>query len=548
MRLYIFYIALLASFIIKAQNTVGVLSFDAEKTSEGYNLIYPNNQSSVFLLNNCGQIVHEWEDEPTYLPGSIAYLRSDGTLVKCKRGNTPVFDPIWAGGGGEIVEIRSWDNELLWSFEQNDEFARLHHDIAPMPNGNILMISWEVKTEEEVIQAGRNPTSLAQAKLWPDYILEVNPDTDEIVWEWHAWDHLIQDFDPSKDNYGDVADHPELIDINWQTNDGAPDWMHTNSIDYNEDLDQIMLSVPTFHEVWIIDHSTTTEEAAGHFGGQSGRGGDLLYRWGNPMTYRAGTEEDQQLFYQHDLHWIDDFVSEDSPYYGKVALFNNRVTPTYSTVNIIDPIFDTVSQSYSFGEETFLPTDFFLTALHPNTESLFSTTVSSVQVLENDNLLVCSGRRGYSFELTPDNEVVWEYKTPFDGPNPVIQGDESTINNLTFRFKRYPLDYSAFANKDLSSQGFIELNPDDSFCDQLVAIEEVESIAETTIFPNPIDDVLLIKNEGFQNHYVEIRDVLGRTKEAFNMQQEAELETAKWGKGIYLVFIDGELVEKIIKH
>ncbi|MGC8644373.1 MAG: hypothetical protein ACP5XB_31305, partial [Isosphaeraceae bacterium] len=60
------------------------------------------------------------------------------------------------------------------------------------------------------------------------------------------------------------------------------------------ELDQILLSVHSFSEIWIIDHGTTTAEAATHKGGRSGKGGDLLYRWGNPQAYRAGTAADQQ--------------------------------------------------------------------------------------------------------------------------------------------------------------------------------------------------------------------------------------------------------------
>jgi hypothetical protein len=96
--------------------------------------------------------------------------------------------------------------------------------------------------------------------------------------------------------YGVVTDHPELVDINF--GDTKTDWMHTNSIDYNEKFDQILISVHNFNEIWVIDHSTTTEEAAGHTGGNSGKGGDLLYRWGNPQAYERGTASDQQLFLQ----------------------------------------------------------------------------------------------------------------------------------------------------------------------------------------------------------------------------------------------------------
>ena len=60
--------------------------------------------------------------------------------------------------------------------------------------------------------------------------------------------------------------------------------MHCNGLDYNSALDQIALSCRGMNEVYIIDHSTTTEEAVGHTGGNAGKGGDILYRWGNPSV------------------------------------------------------------------------------------------------------------------------------------------------------------------------------------------------------------------------------------------------------------------------
>ncbi|GIR57077.1 MAG: hypothetical protein CM15mP64_4890 [Candidatus Neomarinimicrobiota bacterium] len=38
------------------------------------------------------------------------------------------------------------------------------------------------------------------------------------------------------------------------------DWKHLNSIDYNEDLDQIIISSRHHDEIYIIDHSTTMKK------------------------------------------------------------------------------------------------------------------------------------------------------------------------------------------------------------------------------------------------------------------------------------------------
>jgi hypothetical protein len=110
------------------------------------------------------------------------------------------------------------------------------------------MTAWEYKTEEEALTAGRNPLLLSDKQLWPDHIIEVRPigyDQGENVWEWYAWDHLIQDYDPTKENYGNVSAHPELIDINIPID--TADWMHTNSIDYNAKYDQILISIHNFN-------------------------------------------------------------------------------------------------------------------------------------------------------------------------------------------------------------------------------------------------------------------------------------------------------------
>jgi len=396
-------------------NTVGLISLKSWLADDGYTLLYPHNQSNVYLINNCGEIVHMWEGEPETKPANTAYLMENGNLVLTSRPSSIAGDAIWAGGGGANIIVKDWDNQVLSTFTLNDENDRLHHDIEVMPNGNILAITWESFTKEEAIAAGRDSMNLPDNVLWPDYVLELNPENGEVVWEWHAWDHLIQDFDETKANFGVVGDHPELIDINFDTHDGDADWLHANAIDYHPLFDQVMLSIPYFNEVWIIDHTTTTEQAAGSTGGLYGQGGDLLYRWGNPVTYRAGDSTDQKLFFQHDTHWNLDHISPGEVDFGKVMAFNNRVGADFSTANIFDPMFDDYDGNYMIMDGQFIPADFDLTLTHPNPQRMYSTGLSSFQQLVNDNYLITVGRFGYTFEITPDNEIVWEYITPIRG-------------------------------------------------------------------------------------------------------------------------------------
>ena len=78
-------------------------------------------------------------------------------------------------------------------------------------------------SREEALAVGRNPERL-QEEMWPDCILEIEPIRPvggKVVWEWHLWDHLIQDRDPELKNHGVVDEHPELVDVNGDEDRGA---------------------------------------------------------------------------------------------------------------------------------------------------------------------------------------------------------------------------------------------------------------------------------------------------------------------------------------
>ena len=526
---------------VNGQNTVGLISYDVMQAYDGYNLIYPHNQPNVYLLNNCGEVVHVWEDEPNFRPGNTAYITEEGLLYKAKRDASIAGDAIWAGGGGAILEIRDWDNNLIYQFEMNDSLYRLHHDFAVMPNGNIIALAWEYKNTEECIAAGRDTSTLAQGVLWPDWVFELDPSLDSIVWEWHAWDHLVQDFDSTKANFGVVADEPYKIDLNYGRPDGHPDWHHGNSLDYNPGDDLIMLSIPYFDEIWIIDHSTNTEQAASDAGGFGNRGGDLMFRWGNPITYQAGDSSDQKLFFQHDAQWIDDFLDFSHPYYNRIAVFNNRVGPDYSTANVITPSWSMYDHRYEENPATgrFFPEEVDLTLIHPDTFPLYSTGLSGVQFLSNGNVLLNAGRFGYAFEMTPDNEIVWEYVTPLRAGTPVAQGETLSINNnLTFRITRYPADYDAFEDKDLSTTSYIELDPDTTLCAILTSVDQVMVDEAFKIYPNPVNDRLTVEWDGMKYAQLEIYTLQGQLLNSVNASGGRKyLDVRNYENGIYMVAV-----------
>jgi len=358
--------------------------------------------------------------------------------------------------------------------------------------------------------------------LWPDHIIEVQSHEStggHIVWEWHVWDHLIQNADSAKSNFGKVVDHPELIDINYSQID-IPDWNHTNGIDYHADLDQIILSVREFCEFWIIDHSTTTEEAAGHMGGRYGKGGDILYRWGNPNSYKTGTREEQRLFYQHDAQWIRDELVGG----GHILVFNNgvgRPKGEYSSVDEIVPPVDQDGNYIHITDFPYGPLEPIWIYTSPVPTDFYSSYISGAQRSPNGNTLICSGETGTFLEVTQDKELVWKYINPVVGSGPIAQGDtipeeENQPVNHVFRAYRYGPDYSGLAGHDLNPGDPIELYQDQVSNRQLL---EPDQFGVLNNYPNPFNGNTNIIFEFPSKTKVKlmITDLLGNQLKIFNL-------------------------------
>jgi hypothetical protein len=372
------------------------------------------------------------------------------------------------GGEGGRIEEYTWNDSLVWQFNYVTDSFTQHHDVKRLPNGNIIMLVAEKKLLADVLAAGFDPGKLSpdifqNGYMAPDCIIEVQPTPPaggNIIWEWHVWDHLIQDYDAAKANYGVVNAHPELVDCDGDHRILPLFWNHMNCIDYNPAFDEIAVSVRGNSEVWVIDHSTTTAQSASHTGGMHGKGGDLLYRWGNPLTYGRGTNNDQKYDEQHDVEW----VHPDCPGAGNMACFNNGLIRGYSTVDEITPPVDgngnyTLNPGSAYG-----PTALTWTYMDTPPDSLFARDISGAQRLQNGNTLIDDGPLGKFIEVTTTGDVVWIYINPTINTGPLCQGDsiphdsthpDETLNSV-FRVYRYPPDYSAFTGKDLTPGNDIE--------------------------------------------------------------------------------------------
>lgn len=540
-RLLLF--AVIISNISVSQNTIGT-TFISEGVYDGYTLFTVS--TDTYLINNCGEVINQWTS--TFPPGNSVYLLENGNLLRA--GRTSSSD-ITFGGQGGVVELYNWDGNLIWQYFYDTPMMRQHHDVYPMPNGNILILAATVMSNSEAIQAGRNPVLLTETDLYNEQIIEVTPlglDSANIVWEWNIKDHLIQDFDATKDNFGNVGLNPNKLDINFLNGgSGGSNWLHINSIQYNEERDQIILSSRNLSEIWIIDHSTTTAEAASDTGGTYGKGGDLLYRWGNPEAYKQGTSADRTLFGQHTPHFIPSNLANG----GKILLFNNGIdrTPSYSQVDIISPP-ETSLGVYDYTQSTkYLPnnTDYTYDEFTTGNSDFFSPIVSSARQLPNGNILICEGNQGHFFEINSSEEKVWEYVNPVNSNNGNIstQGDPPPNANLTFRAEKYPTNYAAFDGRDLTPGDPIELNPDLTLCNSLSVSEFENNLI--SIYPNPTNASIQVAST--QNIIkIEVYNILGKR---VLVSLDTTIDLSFQPSGFYLIKIHSDknsITKKVVKN
>lgn len=539
------YFSLLWTVIAFSQNTVGVIT-NSSDTYNGYTLF--TSHKKTFLINTCGQVIQQWIS--SFTPGNSVYLLENGNLLRT--GQTSSTD-ITFGGQGGVVELYSWEGNLLWQYYYDTPQHRQHHDVFPMPNGNVLILAAKIMSNAEAIQAGRNPALLPQTVLYSEQLVEVQPvgtNSGNIVWEWDIKNHLIQDFDATKDNFGIVSQNPNKLDINF-TNGmfGNSNWLHINSVQYNENLDQIVLSSRNLSEIWIIDHSTTTAQAATNTGGLYGKGGGILYRWGNPQAYKMGDEDNRQLFGQHYPHWIEDGLLDA----GKIILFNNGNgrLPVFSEVYILNPPTTTSGNYFLETNGTFGPElpDYIYADMSETPSPFNSHILSGAQRLPNGNILICEGNTGEIFEINAQNTIVWKYINPVQTNNGAIAsqgGNPPTVKTL-FRATKYAPDYAAFENRSLIAGNPIELNSEINVACTALDIKE-NFFSTISVAPNPTSGSITISSE-FTIKNVEVFNMLGRKVISTSNSNTIDLSACQ--SGIYLLRVhagDSVFTQKVVKQ
>jgi len=365
----------------------------ASAPGAGYTLFAPVGGTKTFLTDGHGNTVKTWEGRDRVT--GTAYLLPGGNLLRTvSPAKGEVRTPFQGSGvNGGIIQEVSPRGQIVWEYSYISKDVRQHHDIAPLPNGNVLILAWELKSGSQLDAAGASVRNHPDGRIWAEHIVEVRksgPRSGQIVWQWHVWDHLVQNAAPNAPGYASPVRLPQRMDVNY--NPGrTPDWLRADAMDYNPVLDQIVLSLGNTGEVWIIDHSTSTEQAASTTGGLMHRGGDILFRWGNPAAYGAAGRA--ELHAPRDARW----VAHGRPGQETLLIANGTDRAT-GRANLLE-----IRPQYYFKG----------TALAAETVwSHTGESHSGARRLPGGNTLVCDDRGGRVYEVTPKGETVWKQTAP----------------------------------------------------------------------------------------------------------------------------------------
>ncbi|MEI6695491.1 MAG: aryl-sulfate sulfotransferase [Bacteroidota bacterium] len=554
--------------------------WNSSKAYNGYTLF--GTRGTSYLIDMEGHVIHTWP------LGTNPRFTEAGTLLDAVGGN-PSSQNTW--------KELDWNGNTVWQYTETRSTYHGHHDFAKIFNPKLgdstfIYIANKDLTSAQCLAAGCDATN-TYTNPQMDAIVEVDRQGN-IIWEWCFFDHVVQDLYPSLPTYGVIANTPGKIDLNIRGNSVKSDWMHCNSLDYNQTLDLIVIN-SVHGEFYVIDHGNTfiANQPANSIALAAGSGGDFKYRFGDPAKYDKGdppsvldnwekaTAGHKQLGGSHDIQWIKSGL----PGAGNFLIFNNaenlfELTPqsyiveinpflnaagvnTGNFVNPPDAGYNVVNtpDNNLMKEKKNVSKQIVWKYSSKNNTSFYSTIGSSAQRLPNGNTLVCSMNDGHFFEVAPlDTSIVWEYINPMtrDGIKKVKVDNYPTYNGV-FRAYRYTNTHPALNGQILTPGNTMTgATPNYFVPADLNTIKEYNDVNQSPDllnqnYPNPFSNSTTIEFEIFDSKYVnlDIYDFSGnKVKSLINRNYSKGKYTVNWNayneagnrvaNGMYFYILKGD--------
>jgi len=398
----------------------GVTRYDPGK-AENVFVLFSGDDDQTHLIDMDGNEVHRW-DHPGFPSGML-----DPALVGGARGH--VILQLATMNGNEVGMIPGmtalfknktfgevdWEGKVIWQWGEDapGEAAQQHHDWARLANGDTLVLS---------VLSHKLP-GFTLPRLLDDAIYEVTPKGD-VVWRWIAGEHL-NEFGFSAKALALVrkADAPDYIHVNNMKPLGPNHWFRDGDARFNPD--NIMISSRDANFTIIIDKKT----------------GHVAWRLGptyppTPKGPRRLPSLIDQISGQHDAHLIPEGLAGA----GNLLMFDNQGEAGFPSATLkvfpgsrvleIDPAKRQIVWEYT-GSDSDTPEWAF-----------FSAFISDVRRLPNGNTFIDEGMNGRFFQITPSGEIVWEYVSPYFGPQPFGPAGKKVRANAVYRAQPVPYGWA----------------------------------------------------------------------------------------------------------
>ena len=400
----------------------GTTIYDPARAWSGFTVLSPLQTQAVVVIDMNGTVVKRW-DGFNNSAGGPARVLPGGIVVAASGANPPRQESL------ELIQ-RNFAGDVLWRYSRNEEIktregatvwsARQHHDWQRdnFPAGYYspeATPATDSGTTLILAHTNRTQPNVADVLLEDDRLIEVSWNG-EIQWQWLAGDHI--------DELGFAPDARKVIREAAAVNKGRGsfDWLHINSATYvgpNKWFDQ---GDARFAPNNVIISSREASIIA-----IVGRNGSIVWRMGPDFSASKELRAIRQIIGQHHAH----LIPKGLPGAGNLLVFDNGGSSGYGFASPIAPEGRGAFQRAGSRVLEIDPVTLQLVWSYQNAR-FFSTNISGAQRLPNGNTLITAGAGGRMFEVTPKNEIVWEYMYPQFGPNGA---------NAVYRAYRVPYDW-----------------------------------------------------------------------------------------------------------
>ena len=372
---------------------------ESEFSIDGYTIFASSGPfGSTYLIDMDGNLVQEWQ-----IKGSPPKMLPDGSLIgKENPQSNPGDGLIDPQGSSSMLQV-NWYGQEIWSIDDSlleniGNFSSMqHHDYqregnpvgyySPgqdfVENGDTLILAYEIKLVPEI----------SSLPIQDDVIYEVDWDGNLTGFFWSASDHF--------DEFGFDQEAIDAIytGVTYDDEAGYINFMHFNSMSLLGENHWYDEGDTRFHPENIIISSRSANIVA------------IISRETGVIVWKIGPDFNEstpefilgQFMGQHHAH----LIPEGLPGEGNILVFDNggrsgfggptgypKYTRGFSRVLEFDPI--SMEIIWQYGSET-------------GEEFFYSHIISSAQRLPNGNTLITDGANARIFEVTTENEVVWEF-------------------------------------------------------------------------------------------------------------------------------------------